>query len=699
MKEKTIFINHLMKKMTLKEKIGQMIQYGRLNDATISQISEGMVGSFLNGIGAKYLNQLQKIAVEETRLGIPLLFGDDVIHGFKTIFPIPLAESCSWDLDLISDSAKHAAIEAKSFGINWIFAPMVDMTRDARWGRIAEGAGEDHFLGKKIASARVKGFQSKVDNDFPITASCPKHFIGYGAAIGGRDYNNCDISENYLRTYYLPPFIEAFKSGALTTMCAFNDLNSIPLSANKGMLKDLLRDELQFQGIIVSDWESIREVIAHRVAKDNKEAAHKALLSTVDMDMHSNVYRDHLLELVQEYPHLETDIDDSVRRILSVKYELGLFENPYIDENISNQVILSKVHRNHARLIATKSIVLLENNHQLLPLKDEKKKIALIGPFACDKENHLGCWSWKGEKENVVSIEEAIRNHTNNIDLWVDQGCDFQTTDGNTIETAVELAKTCDIIILALGEPRSFSGEAHNRVNLNLPGLQEELVNEMSKLKIPTIAIIASGRPLTIGSIKEKVDAIVWTWHLGVEAGNAIYDILFGNVNPSGKLTTSFPKHVGQLPIYYNHKSTGRPDFPKYIDCDDLPLYPFGYGLSYTTFTYHHLRMINDQLEINDHLQFSIDISNDGVSSGEEIVQVYFQDHFSSTTTAVKQLCGFKKIPLNPGEMKTVDFSIPTTEFGLYNENNQFEIEPGSFTLYVGDSIEAIFIIIDKNIS
>ncbi len=700
MSNKEQFIANLIKSMTLKEKIGQMIQYGRVNEDTVRIIKEGMVGSFLNCKGASYINSLQKIAVEETRLGIPLLFGDDVIHGFRTIFPIPLAESCSWDLELMRESARIAAIEANSEGINWIFAPMVDVTRDPRWGRIAEGAGEDHYLGKLVAKARVKGFQTIKEDGKPISASCPKHFIGYGAAIGGRDYNSCDISENYLRSYYLPPFKEAYAAGALTTMCSFNDLFSVPLSVNKKLLRNLLRDELKFKGIIVSDWQSIRETINHKVAENKKEAAYKALIATCDIDMHSGIYRDCLEELINENPELEKLIDEGVERILSVKYDLGLFDNPYVDENKASHVILSGSHRDHARKMASKSIVLLENKDNLLPLSDKKQKIALIGPFAGDKENHLGCWSWKGNKDDIIAIDEALRNNLKYTEIYIEQGCDFVNNDNNGINQAVKLAAECDIIILALGEPRSYSGEAHNRVNLNLPGLQEQLIAEIVKLHKPTIALISSGRPLILTDIKDKMDAILWTWHLGVEAGNAIYEVLFGINNPSGKLTVSLPKHVGQIPIYYNHKATGRPYAQKYVDCDDNPLYPFGYGLSYTNYTYENLKLKQDEINIDEELSFSIDVTNNGNITGEEVIQVYFNDHFGSTTTAVKQLCGFKKVEIKPHETVTVEFTIDTKEFGLYNENNQFVIEPGTFTLYVGtnsnDCLEAEFKIINK---
>ena len=684
MNNKKEFVEKLLKEMTLEEKIGQMVQYGKLNDEIKDKIRQGKVGSLLNVQGAKTVNELQKIAVNETRLGIPLLIGDDVIHGYRTTFPIPLAESCSWDLDLIQKSASIAAKEAKSCGVNWIFAPMVDIARDPRWGRIAEGAGEDHYLGAEIAKARVKGFQT-LENEYPLTASCPKHYVGYGAVIGGRDYNNVDMSENYLKTYYLPPFKAAYEVGALTTMCSFNDLFAVPLSVNKKVLRGILREELNFNGLVVSDWESVEESIYHRVSKDRKEAALKGLLASCDIDMHSGVYDDNLKQVVEEHPELIELIDEAVYRILSVKYDLGLFENPYVDEELHKQVILHPEHRKHALEVAKRSIVLLENKNGILPLKDTNQTIALIGPYANDQENHLGCWSCKGAKEDVISIYQALTTNLKKTKILVESACDINGQNLD-LDKAIETAKHCDIIILALGEPRYYSGENNNRMNLNLPGFQEKLVEEIVKLNKPVIALIASGRPLTIGNISEKVDALVWTWHLGIEAGNAIYEVLFGLTNPSGKLTVTFPKHIGQIPLYYNHKSTGRPNFPRYIDGDDKPLYPFGYGLSYSHFYYSNLKLKKEEISKEEVLEFTIDVTNNGPYAGEEIVQVYFQDHFASVTLPVKQLCAFTKVYLEPLETKTVHFTISPNQFGLYNENNEFVIEPGTFTLYVGSN-------------
>lgn len=683
MNKKRQFIENLINQMTIEEKIGQMVQYGKVNDEIKKKIRKGQVGSLLNVQGAKNINELQKLAVNESRLGIPLLIGDDVIHGYRTIFPIPLAESCSWDMELIQKSAYIAAKEAKSCGVNWIFAPMVDIARDPRWGRIAEGAGEDHFLGAEIAKARVKGFQT-AEKDFPLVASCPKHYVGYGAVIGGRDYNNVDMSENYLKTYYLPPFKAAYDAGALTTMSSFNDLFSVPLTINKKVLRDILRNELNFKGLVVSDWESVEESIYHRVSQGRKEAALKGLLASCDIDMHSGVYDENLKQVIEKHPELEQLIDEAVYRILSVKYELGLFDNPYIDEELHKDIILHPHYRQHALEIAKKSIVLLENKHNILPLHDKNQVIALIGPYANDQENHLGCWSCKGDKDDVVSIYTALTTNLKHTKVLMETACDFTDHYNINIDKALEVAKQSDIVILALGEPRYYSGENNNRINLNLPGYQERLIDEISKLHKPTIALIASGRPLSLGNIKEKVDAIVWTWHLGLEAGNAIYAVLFGLTNPSGKLTVTFPKAVGQIPLYYNHKSTGRSHFPRYIDGDDIPLYPFGYGLSYSQYSYSNLTLVKDHITKHETLKFTIDVTNKGPYSGEEIVQVYFQDHFASVTLPVKQLCAFRKVFLEPQETKTLHFSVNPKQFGLYNENNEFVIEPGTFTLYVG---------------
>ncbi len=690
MESKLIFINKLLNKMTLKEKIGQMSQYGRQDETILNLLKEGLVGSLLNVYGTEKINELQKMAVEETRLGIPLLIGDDVIHGFQTIFPIPIATASTWDLPLIEEGEKRAAIEAKAQGINWIFTPMVDISRDPRWGRIAEGAGEDHYLGKKIAGARVRGIQTNI-NQHPVCAACPKHFVGYGASIGGRDYNNVDISDHYLRSYYLPPFQEAIDNGCLTIMCSFNDLNSRPLSANKYAIDTLLKKEMAFDGFVVSDWLSIQETIAHRISKDRKDAAKNGLMASVDMDMHSGIYYEYLEELIAEKPDFIELINDSVKRILSVKYELGLFENSYVPVDNSKYSLLKKDNKKFAREIASKSIILLKNDKNLLPLKDDGKSIALIGPFSNDKINHLGCWSWKGKKDEPISISEALCNQLKNSHIMVDEACTFREKSFYNIDKTLEVAKNSDMIILALGEDRDMSGENHNRAHLDLPGNQNELIEALSKLNKPLVAIVSAGRPLTINLLKEKADAILWTWHLGIEAGNAVYDILFGNVNPQGKLPVTIPKEVGQIPLYYNHKSTGRPETSKYIDCDDLPLYPFGYGLSYANFTYKNFTINNRQINRNDDLEINVTVTNNSLIEGYEIIQVYFKDHVASTTQPVKQLCGFKKELFMPNESKVVHFNIPAKNFGLIDVNNEFTIENGDFSLFIGpNSLELL---------
>lgn len=678
------FVEELLRSMTLSEKIGQMTQYGRAGEREIQALREGKIGSLLNVWGAKRVNDLQRIAVEESRLGIPLLIGDDVIHGFQTIFPIPLAETCSWDLTRIEEAARIAAIEAASSGINWIFAPMVDVARDPRWGRIAEGAGEDPFLGSEVARARVRGFHSPNEHEAPMTAACPKHFVGYGAAEGGRDYNTTNLSEQELHTAYFPPFQAALDEGAQTMMAAFNDILGEPASGNFYLLRNILKDQWGFHGFVVSDWESIEEMIPHGYAADRKEAALRALLAGVDMDMHSGVYQEHLASLVAEDPTLEERINESVRRILRVKAWLGLFENPYVDEADEHHFALRKEHQQIAREIAQRSIVLLKNE-KILPLSKQTKHLAVIGPLAHDKTNPLGCWSGKGNPEDVITILEGIQNAASpDMMITFSQGCGIQDDDISRFGEAVELAKQADIVIFVAGESKEMSGENHNRAFLGLPGVQQQLFEQLKKTGTPIVVVLMNGRPLAIPELARDADAILEAWHLGSQSGGAIADVLFGIYNPSGKLPVSFPKTVGQIPLYYNHKNTGRPLFEKYVDMDDKPLYPFGYGLSYTTFRYTKLTLQKTHIRLDESLVVQVDVENIGNHAGEETVQVYYRDLVSQVTRPVKQLCGFTKIMLQPGEKQMVSFVIPVVRFGYYDRDCQFLIEPGDFSLWVG---------------
>lgn len=678
-------VEKLVSSMTLSEKIGQMTQFGRTGEREIQAIREGKVGSFLNVWGAKRVNELQHVAVAESRLGIPLLIGDDVIHGFQTIFPIPLAESCSWDLARIEQSARIAAFEAASSGIRWIFAPMVDIARDPRWGRIAEGAGEDPFLGSEVARARVRGFQSANESERPLTAACPKHFVGYGAAEGGRDYNTANLSQHELQTVYFPPFQGALAEGAPTIMAAFNDILGEPASGNSYLLRNILKGLWNFPGFVVSDWESIEELIPHGVAADRQDAALRALLAGVDMDMHSGIYMEHLASLVMKDPVLQERIDESVRRILQVKVWLGLFDNPYVDEADAHSISLRKEeHLQLSREMAQRSIVLLKND-KILPLSKKTKKVAVVGPLAHDKSNPLGCWAGKGTPEEVVTVLEGIQNALSpETTITYSPGCGIQEEDTSGFEEAVRLAREADITIFVAGESKEMSGENRNRAWLGLPGVQQQLFDQLKKTGTPIVAVLMNGRPLTIPELARDADAILETWHLGTQSGNATADVLFGDYNPSGKLTVSFPKAVGQIPVYYNHKNTGRPLFDKYIDMDDQPMYPFGFGLSYTTFHYSRLTLEKTQIQPDESLVVQVDVHNIGNSAGEETVQVYYRDLVSQVTRPVKQLCGFTKITLQPGEKQTVSLAIPADRFGYYDRNGDFVVEPGEFSLWVG---------------
>jgi len=678
-------VQKLLSTMSLKDKIGQLVQFGKLEQREIELIKNGKVGSLLNVYGAERVNEIQKIAME-SGASIPLLIGDDVIHGYKTIFPIPLGESCSWDLQLIEETSAIQAREASTEGINVIFAPMVDIARDPRWGRVAEGAGEDVYLGSKIAAARVKGIQRNDWSDRPKIVACPKHFIGYSAAEGGRDYNSVDISERSLRETYLPPFKAAIDAGAGTIMCAFNDLNGVPASANKFLLTTLLRDELKFEGVVISDWESIEELIYHGLAKNKRDAAIKAMNAGVDIDMNSSSYNDHLMELVQAGDFSVDLIDEVVTRILKLKIKLGLFDNAITDIKLCNEIIRCEEHVKKAREAARKSIVLLKNNN-ILPLNKNIKSIAVIGPLADDKSNPLGCWSFKGKPENVITVLRGISNKVSNItEIYHTRGSGILESEESEIQKAVEIARKSEVAIMVLGESSDMSGENHNRSSIGIPECQRKLIGEVLKTGTPMVLVLMNGRPITLVSENDTVTAILETWQLGDESGNAIADVLFGDYNPSGKLVMSFPRNVGQVPIYYNYKSTGRPNFKKYLDVDETPLYPFGYGLSYTNFSYKNMVLEKHKITQDESLRVTIEIENCGLVEGEEIVQLYIRDLVASITRPVKELKGFQKIFLKPGECRTIEFILKHEELGFYDENFNFIVETGEFEIWIGTS-------------
>lgn len=702
-------VNALLKKMTIEEKIGQLNQYTGDNSATgpitinpnkQAEIKAGLIGSMLNVVGTKYTRQYQELAMQ-SRLKIPLLFGQDVIHGYKTTFPIPLAEAASWDLQAIELAARVAATEASASGIHWTFAPMVDIGRDPRWGRVMEGAGEDTYLGSKIAYARVKGFQGNKLGDLNSVMACVKHFAAYGAATGGRDYNSVDMSERMLFETYLPPFKAALDAGAATFMNSFNDLNGIPATGNVHLQRDILKGKWNFQGFVVSDWGSIGEMVAHGYSKDLKAAALSAITAGSDMDMESNAYRYNLAELVKDGKVSIDLIDDAVKRILRKKYELGLFENPYkySDDKRAEKALNNPENRKAALEVAEKSIVLLKNENQTLPLSKSVKTIAFIGPMVKEYKANMGFWSVELPDVDydkwVVSQWDGLQNKVGkNTKLLYAKGCEVDGDNKDGFAEAVATAKQADVVILSIGERRDMSGEAKSRSDLHLPGVQEDLVKAIQATGKPVVVLVNAGRPLIFNWTADNVPAIVYTWWLGTEAGNAIANVLFGDYNPSGKLPMTFPREVGQVPIYYNHFSTGRPApnenatgyVSSYIDLKNSPKFPFGYGLSYTKFNYSNLKLSSAKIKSNETIKVSFQLSNVGKVAGEEVVQLYLQDKFGSVVRPVLELKDFQKVKLNAGESKTIEFTIDKEKLSFYNDKIEWVAEPGDFEVMIGAS-------------
>ncbi len=690
-------VDNLLSKMTLKEKIGQMTQFAGVNKRYEEMIKLGEVGSFLGVKGAEKINELQRLAVEKSRLGIPLIFGNDVIHGYHTTFPIPLGSAASWNPGLVQQAAKIAAGEAALEGTKWTFAPMVDIARDPRWGRIAEGAGEDPYLGSVMAKAEVMGFQGdKLSDDLSI-AACAKHFVAYGAAEAGRDYNTVDISERTLREIYLPPFKAALGVGVSTFMSAFNSLNGIPASANYHTLTQILKNEWGFKGFVVSDYNAIGELIYHGIAKNKKEAALKALTAGVDMDMvgdtiTGNIYSPNLAILLKEGKISEKLIDQSVRRILRIKFELGLFDHPYTDTlNIKNHIPDQKSRDFTALRLAEESIVMLKNENNLLPLKKRLKSVAVIGPLADDKYDPLGPWNCSPIPERVVTVLEGIKSKlSESAKIHFIKGCDIESNDKSQFDDAISIAGQSDIVILVVGESANMSGEAASRTNLDLPGVQEELVEKVANVGKPTIVLLMNGRPLTIDWISKHIPSVLECWFLGDQSGNAIANVLFGDYNPSARLPVTFPRSVGQIPIYYNHLNTSR-QFQannkytsKYLDSPVTPLFSFGFGLSYTTFKYGNLKVEKNIIKIGGSTNVSVNVTNTGKTSGAEVVQLYLRDLVASVSMPVKELKGFQKINLNPGETKEVKFIIMPKMLEHYDVNMRKTIEPGKYEVMVG---------------
>lgn len=713
-------VEDLMSRMTLEEKIGQMNQYNGFWNVTgpspiqgdaakkYKDLRKGYVGSMLNVRGVDEVSAVQKIAVEETRLGIPLIIGFDVIHGYETMSPIPLAEAASWDLEAIKKSAEMAALEASSVGINWTFAPMVDVSRDARWGRVMEGAGEDTYLGSKIAYARVKGFQGDDLSKENTIVACAKHFAGYGFAESGRDYNTVDVGTSTLYNIIFPPFQASIDAGVKTFMNSFNELNGVPATGNKFLQRDILKRDWNFGGFVVSDWGSISEMIAHGHAENLKQAAEIAANAGSDMDMESYAYVDELANLVKEGKVKEALIDDAAKRILKVKFELGLFDDPYkyCNKEREEKILGSQEVMDASLDMAKKSIVLLKNQNQLLPLKKQGQNIAVIGALANDKTSPLGSWRIAAKDSTAVSVLEGLLAYKGNKITYA-KGTDvaigipdfitevkINTTDKSGFLEAKTVAKKADIVVMVLGEHGFQSGEGRSRTDLGLPGLQQELLEEVYKINPNIVLVLNNGRPLTLGWADAHIPSILECWQLGTQSGNAIAQVLYGEYNPSGKLPMSFPRNVGQVPLYYNYKNTGRPTLPgkdvvfwsHYQDEKNSALYPFGHGLSYTEFAYENLKI----KQKGNKVLVKVDVKNIGKVNGKEVVQLYIRDVFASITRPVKELKGFEMISLAPNEEKTIDFTLSDKELGFYDNQGAFIVEPGKFKVFIGGSSKTV---------
>ena len=703
--KETRFVRDLMKKMTLTEKIGQLSQYvggelltgpksGAVSD---SLFVRGMVGSILNVGGVDNLRKLQQKNMESSRLKIPILFAFDVIHGYKTIFPTPLAESCSWDLALMYETAKAAAIEASASGIHWTFAPMVDVARDPRWGRIVEGAGEDTYLGCKIAEARVRGFQWNLGKPNALFA-CAKHFVAYGAPQAGRDYAPVDLSLSALAEVYLPPFKACIDAGVHTFMSAFNSINGVPATSNRWLLTELLRKEWKFKGFVVSDWNAVQELKAHGVAETDEDATMAAFNAGVDMNMTDGLYNRCLEKLVRENCIDINEIDASVERILRAKYALGLFEDPYrfLDNQRESREVRSASAMALARKAAASSMVLLKNANALLPLSKQTKRIALVGPLANNRAEVMGSWKARGEDKDVVTVLEGIKNKLGSgTEVNYVQGCDFLDPSTSEFSAALEAAKQSDVVIAVVGEKALMSGESRSRAVLRLPGKQEALLDTLRKAGKPLVVVLMNGRPLCLESVDKQADAMLEAWFPGTQCGNAVADVLFGDIVPAAKLTASFPLTEGQIPNNYNYKRSGRPgDMPysstvRHIDVPNRNLYPFGYGLSYTTFSYGEMQCPS-AFDEKGFLPVSVDVTNTGNYDGEEIVQLYVADKVASMVRPVKELKGFQKVFIPKGQTKRIEFKLNVKDLGFWNNLMQYVVEPGTFEIMVGTNSEEL---------
>lgn len=713
-------VNALLQKMTLQEKAGQITQLVGVNPHTIEMIKQGKVGSVLGVLGAAETNAAQRAAVEGSRLKIPLIIGYDVIHGYRTIFPVPLASAGSFDPQMIEQSERVAAKEATASGVKWVFAPMVDIARDPRWGRIVEGAGEDPYLGSVVAAARVRGFQGSNIADPQSVVACVKHFVAYGAVEGGRDYNTVDISEELLREVYLPPFHAAVDAGVGTLMSAFNDLNGVPATANHHTLTDILRDEWKFNGFVVSDYGSVHELIPHGIAANDSQASLEAITAGVDMDMADDDYERVIPDLVKSGKLPESVVDEAVRRVLRVKFKAGLFEHPYTDPGREKTDILTAESLQTERKMAQESMVLLQNNNDLLPLKKDQT-VAVIGPLANDKASQLGPWAGNGQAKDAVTPLEGIAAKLGKDHVIYAKGVDIPPFEKGlaagvaapapvsatgaagvetsnkppSIEDAVAAVNKADTVILFVGELAGMTGEASSRASLKLPGEQMKLISAVLATKKPVVMVLESGRPLNITWAPEQVPAIVQAWFLGVQAGNAIADVLFGDASPSGHLPVSWPRSVGQIPVYYNHKNTGRPSSPDrwhtgYLDMSKEPLYPFGYGLTYTTFKLGEVKG-ESPVSKDGSLHVSAEIENTGKREGTEVVQLYVHDRIAPTSRPVRELKGFQRVTLAPGEHKTVQFTVQANDLGSYDPEMHWIVPTGTYDVWVApDAISGV---------
>lgn len=716
-------VDSVLALMTLEEKVGQLNQHNGSWDVTgpipenneyvaerAKLLMNGGVGSMLNVVGAQATYEAQKLAVENSRLGIPVIFGFDVIHGFKTIFPIPLGETASWDLNVIEQSARIAAIEASAAGINWTFAPMVDVGRDPRWGRVMEGAGEDPYLGTQVALARMQGFQTDDLTSHNSIMATAKHFAGYGFSESGRDYNTVDFGRNTLHNIVLPPFEALAKAGIGSVMNSFNDLNGIPANGDYYLQRTILKESWGFGGFIISDWGSIRQMINHGYSKDLRQSAYHAITSGNDMDMESEAYQRHLKELVESGEVSEDILNEAVRRVLRMKFHLGLFDDPYkySDTERERQFTYTDEHRAIARDVAKRSIVLLKNDNQLLPLSKTTSRIAVVGNLASDKDTPLGNWRGRGESDSAVSLLEGIRNAVgSNVEVTFDEGYTlardngsfaralvYPEDDGSGFASAIENARNADIVVMAVGEEGLQSGEGRSLTDISLKGRQLELFKELKAVNDNVVVVLMAGRPMIEPDLYEESHTLLNTWHLGSEAGNAIADVLFGDYNPSGKLPMTIPRATGQIPVYYNFRNPGRPStgpgddgavfWSHFNDEVNSPQFAFGYGLSYTTFEYTDFKLSANTMSMNEKVEVSVEVTNTGDVAGEEVVQMYIRDHYASAMRPMKELKGFDKVMLDAGETKTISFTIDWETLAFYGADETFKAEPGMFSIMVG---------------